>query len=130
MNQYIIELILGLICGLFLGITGIAPTGLILLALDYFNIGNYITNLGTILFLNLFPITIGSVWEFYKAKEINFSMGLILLFSVVAGSYFGSKMVVGNKSNKLSTKSIKYITSLLGFIIGICFLFAAYYDKQ
>lgn len=130
MNQYIIELILGLVCGLFLGVTGIAPTGLILLALDYFSIGNYITNLGTILFLNLFPITIGSVWEFYKAKEINFSMGLILLFSVVAGSYFGSKMVVGNKSNKLSTKTIKYITSLLGFIIGICFLFSAYYDKQ
>jgi uncharacterized membrane protein YfcA len=130
MNQYIIELILGLICGLFLGVTGIAPTGLILLALDYFNIGNYISNLGTILFLNLFPITIGSVWEFYKAKEINFSMGLILLFSVVAGSYFGSKMVVGNKNVKLSTKTIKYITSLLGFIIGICFLFSAYYDKQ
>ena len=129
MNQYIIELVIGLICGLFLGITGLAPTGLVLLALDYFEIGNYITNLGTILFLNLFPITIGSVWEFYKAKKINTSMGLILLFSIICGSFLGSKMVVGEK-NKLSTKTIKYITSALGLIIFISFLISAQYEKN
>lgn len=126
MNQYFIELILGTICGLFLGVTGIAPTGLVLLALDYFGIGNYITNLGTILFLNLFPLTLGSVWEFYKAKQINFKMGLILLVSIIIGSFMGSKMVVGNSSVTLSEKSIKYITSALGFIIGILFFFSAY----
>lgn len=126
MNQYLIELILGTICGLFLGITGIAPTGLILLVLDYFGIGNYITNLGTILFLNLFPLTLGSVWEFYKAKQINFKMGLVLLVSIIIGSFMGSKMVVGNSSVTLSEKSIKYITSALGFIIGILFFFSAY----
>ena len=126
MNQYFIELILGTICGLFLGITGIAPTGLVLLALDYFGIGNYITNLGTILFLNLFPLTLGSVWEFYKAKQINFKMGLILLVSIIIGSFMGSKMVVGNSSVTISEKSIKYITSALGFIIGILFFFSAY----
>lgn len=126
MNQYFIELILGLICGLFLGVTGIAPTGLVLLALDYFGIGNYITNLGTMLFLNLFPLTLGSVWEFYKAKQINFKMGLILLVSIIIGSFIGSKMVVGDSSITLSEKSIKYITSALGFIIGILFFFSAY----
>jgi hypothetical protein len=36
MNQYIIELILGILCGFFLGITGVAPTGLVVLALEYF----------------------------------------------------------------------------------------------
>ena len=126
MNQYLIELILGTICGLFLGVTGIAPTGLVLLVLDYFGIGNYITNLGTILFLNLFPLTLGSVWEFYKAKQINFKMGLILLVSIIIGSFIGSKMVVGDSSVTLSEKSIKYITSALGFIIGILFFFSAY----
>ena len=129
MNQYIIEAILGALCGLFLGITGIAPTGLVLLALDLFKIGDYITNLGTILFLNLFPITIGSVWEFYRSKKINFSLGLILLFSIIFGSYLGSKMVVGDK-NKLSKKTIKYITSALGFTIGLSFLISAYYETD
>ena len=72
MNPYIIEAILGLVSGIFLGITGILPIGIILIALDYLNIGDYISNLGAILFLNLFPVTIGSIYEFYKSKKINF----------------------------------------------------------
>ena len=128
MNKFIIELFLGLICGAFLGITGIAPTGLVVLALDYFKIDDYITNLGTILFINLFPISIGSVWEFYKAKKIDFTMGIILFLSVVLGGFLGSKLVVDEKY-KLSKKSIKYITSILGLVIFIAFLISAQYEK-
>jgi len=129
MNEYIIELVLGLLCGLFLGATGVAPTGLVLLALDYFKIGNYITNLGTIIFLNLFPITIGSAWEFYKANQINYTMGLIMFFSIVCGSYLSSKLVVGVKI-KMTKKNIKYITSSLGLIMFISFLISGYYEKN
>ena len=129
MNQYIIELFLGLFCGIFLGITGIAPTGLVLILLEYFKIGEYKTNLGAILLLNMFPLTIGSIYEFYKSKSINFELGFILLFSVILGSYLGSKFVVGN-GYELSIKQIKYITSCLGFVIFILFLISAYYEKN
>jgi uncharacterized membrane protein YfcA len=129
MNQYIIELFLGLITGAFLGITGIAPTGLVLILLDYFKIGDYKRNLGAILFLNLFPLTIGSVYEFYKSKNINYSLGIILLFSVMIGSYFGSKIVVGT-GYKLSIKQIKYITSFVGFVLFISFFNSAYYETK
>lgn len=118
MNQYIIEFLLGLMSGMFLGITGIAPTGLILLALEYFHIGEYKKILGAILFINLFPISIGSVYEFYKEKQIDFRMGWVLLFSTIIGGYFGSKLALKN----MSSQTIKYITSALGFIIGITFL--------
>jgi uncharacterized membrane protein YfcA len=127
MNQYIIELILGLTTGAFLGITGIAPTGLVLILLEYFKIGEYKSNLGAILLLNLFPLTIGSIYEFYKSKSINYGLGFILLFSVIIGSYFGSKIVVGS-GFKLSVKQIKYLTSCLGFVIFILFLNSAYYE--
>ena len=129
MNQYIIELFLGLFCGLFLGITGIAPTGIILILLAYFKIGEYKSNLGAILLLNMFPLTIGSIYDFYKSKSINFELGFILLFSVIVGSYLGSKTVVGN-GYKLSIKQIKYITAYLGFVIFILFLNSAYYEKN
>ena len=82
MYKFLLEAIFGLLAGLFLGITGIVPTGVILIVLDYLKIGNYKTNLGSILFINLFPITVGSVYQFYKAKQINFSLGFILLFSI------------------------------------------------
>jgi len=129
MNNILIETILGLSSGIFLGITGIAPTGLILLAFDWLNIGDYKSNLGTILFINLFPITVGSVFEFYKAKQINFLIGTILLISMVVGSYIGSKFVAGNK-NVLSTKSVKYITAYLSLFMGVVFLYSAYYEKK
>ena len=109
MNQYIIEAILGLLSGIFLGITGILPVGVFLIILDYLNIGDYRSNLGAILFLNLFPYTIGSIYDFYKTKKINYRLGWILLFSIIVGSYIGSKYVVG-AGFKLSIKQIKYIT--------------------
>ena len=129
MNQYIIELFLGFVCGIFLGITGIPPTGLVLLTLEYFKIGDYKTNLGAVLLLNLFPLTAGSIYEFYKSNSINYELGIILIFSVIIGSYFGSKTVVGSGFN-LSIKQIKYITSFLGLIIFILFLNSAYYERN
>jgi uncharacterized membrane protein YfcA len=129
MNEYIIELILGLTTGAFLGITGIAPTGLVLILLEYFKIGEYKKNLGAILLINLFPLTIGSIYEFYQSKSINYELGIILLFSVILGSYIGSKIVVGS-GFKLSVKQIKYITSLLGFLIFTSFFYSAYYETK
>ena len=128
MIDYIIEFLLGLISGGFLGVTGIAPLGLLVIVFDCLGIGDYKTNLGSIIFLNLFPISIGSVYEFWKAKKINFKMGFILLISVILGSYISSKFVV-RKDNPLSTKTIKYISAILGLIISIVFFYSAYYDK-
>ena len=129
MYQFVIKTVLGLISGLFLGITGILPIGLLLIALDILKIGDYKSNLGAILFLNLFPITIGSIFDFYKANQINFSLGVILLASVTFGSFIGSKYVVGEK-NVFSVRDIKYITAYLSIFVGIVFLISAYYEKN
>ena len=129
MNQFLIESILGLLCGLFLGVTGIPPTGLILLALDMLKIGDYKSNLGTIMFLNLFPITIGSTYEFYKSKQINFSLSFILLLTIILGSFVGSKFVVGEKA-LITIRAIKYITAYLSLFVGVSFLYSAYYEKN
>lgn len=129
MYQFVIKTVLGLISGLFLGITGILPIGLLLIALDILKIGDYKSNLGAILFFNLFPITIGSFFDFYKANQINFSLGVILLASITFGSFIGSKYVVGEK-NVFSVRDIKYITAYLSIFVGIVFLISAYYEKN
>ena len=129
MLQHIIQLFLVLISGLFLGITGVAPAGLNLIALDTLKIGDYKSNLGSILMLNLFPVTISSVYEFYKSDQINYSLAFILIFSIIIGSYFGSKMVVGKKSF-LTVKTIKYLTGLLSLFVAIVFLTSAYYENN
>ena len=86
--------LIGLISGLLLGLTGILPLGFFIILLKYLNVGDYKTILGTVLYVILFPLSIGSVFEFYKAKKINFFVGNILLITMAIGSYFGSKLVL------------------------------------
>jgi uncharacterized membrane protein YfcA len=129
MNQLLIELTIGLLAGLFLGVTGIAPIGLILIALEFFKIGDYTTNLGSVLFLNLFPISIGSVYQFYKEKKINFSLGIIITMSVMIGSFISSKIFL-DKEKKISPKMLKYITSALGFSLGFIYFISAYFHDS
>jgi uncharacterized membrane protein YfcA len=129
MNQYIIGAILGVISGVFLGITGILPVGIFLIIIDYLNIGDYRSNLGAIMFLNLFPYTITSFYQFYKTNNINYHLGWILLFSIIIGSHIGSKYVVG-KGIQLSIKQIKYISAALGLIMCILFFISAYYETD
>jgi len=124
MNQYIVELILGLLAGAFSGVTGILPVGVLLIIFEYLGIGTYKSNLGAIALLNLFPISIGSFWNFYKSNNVNYSMGFILLLSIITGGYFGSALVV-EKHYQLSKKTIKYTTSFIGFVIGIIFFISA-----
>jgi uncharacterized membrane protein YfcA len=128
MNEHLITVILGLLTGSILGVTGFLPTSMILFVLEYLNIGDYKTNLGTVLFINLFPISGGSVIEFYKNKKINIMMGIILTLTVVLSSYITSKFAVGGTA--MSVKSLKYITAIISLIMSILFFYTGYYEKN
>ena len=128
MYEIIIYIILGIISGLSLGTTGINPSNFVLLILDILGIGDYKSNLGSVLFLNLFPISVGSVYEFYKQNWINYPLAFILIITAIVGSYYGSTLVT-DKKKALSNKTIKYITGYFSLIIGFAFLLNAYYEK-
>lgn len=129
MFEYIIELVFGLLSGVLMGITGIPGLPLLILIFDYFKITEYKQILGAILFVNLFPISLGSVWEFYINKQIDFTMGWIVLLSTIIGGFIGSKLVVDDK-NKLSDKYIKYISAVFSIFTGILFFISAQYEKN
>ena len=128
MYEYFIEIIVGLLCGLSMGITGIIPMGIVIFLLDLFKIGEYKTIIGSMLFVLVFPISIGSVYEFYKAKQINYKLSMIVLASIITGSTIGSKLILDPK-NPISNKTMKYISSVIGFSSGIMFLTAAMKEK-
>ena len=129
MFPLIIQALAGFFCGLVLGITGFAPTNLVLFILTYFNIGTFKSDIGSLLFVNLFPISIGSVIQFYKEKQINYGMSFILLITTVIGSYLGTKLIF-NKKYALSSKTIKYIISFIGFLIGFIYLYTGIHDEN
>jgi uncharacterized membrane protein YfcA len=117
--------LIGIILGLISGSTGIVFSGFALVLFKYLSVGDYKTILGTVIYIFLFPLTIGSIWEFYKAKKINFFVGNLTLISLIIGSYFGSKLVL-NDNYSLTEKKIKYISAILSFICGGLFLLQAY----
>jgi uncharacterized membrane protein YfcA len=129
MLEYIIYIIFGIISGLCLGTTSFNPIGLILLVLNEFNIGDYKRNLGALMVLNVFPISIGSFFEFYKSGLINWPLALTLCITITLGSYLGSKIIT-NKKYAVSNKAIQYFTGYVSIIIGIAFFISAYYEKN
>ena len=129
MNHHIIEFIIGIISGILLGVTGVSSTGLIILAIDALGIYDYKSIVGTILFISLFPISIGAAWEFNQANKMDINMGYVLLLAIILGGFFGSKMVF-HKDIKLTNKSMKLLTSGVGFFTGLLFLISAYYEDN
>ena len=125
MFNTIFVIIIGLISGLLLGLTGILPLGFFIILFKFLNVGDYKTILGTVLYVILFPLSLGSVWEFYKAKKINFFVGNILIITMVIGSYFGSKLVI-DELFKLTEKTIKYISAVMTLTASIFFFITAY----
>ena len=117
-------IIIGLVSGVLMGVTGILPLGFFILLFKYLNVGDHKTILGTVLYVILFPLSIGSVWEFYKAKKINFFVGNVLLVAMVVGSFFGSKLVLDERF-QLSEKTIKYITAVMTLIASALFFISA-----
>jgi len=125
MFNIILICLIGLVSGLLLGLTGILPLGFFIILFKYLNVGDYKTILGTVLYVLLFPLTFGSIWEFYTAKKVNFFVGNILIITMIIGSYFGSKLVLDGRF-KLTEKTIKYITAAITFIFSIVFFITAY----
>jgi uncharacterized membrane protein YfcA len=121
----VIIIIIGLFFGIMMGMTGILPIGLLIMVLKYLNVGDYKTILGTVLYVILFPITIGSVWDFYNARKINYFVANVLLVTLIIGSFLGSKFVLDERI-QLSEKTIKYISAVITLIASILFFISAY----
>lgn len=129
MYELFVVSILGFVMGLLQGAVGVTPMSIIIFILYYFKImTDYKTILGTALYIALLPLTIGSVWEFYKVQKIHFLFGNILLITLIIGSYIGS-LIILNPAYRITDKMIQYITSAMGFVIFVMYFILAYTSK-
>jgi uncharacterized membrane protein YfcA len=121
-KDIIVSVVLGLLCGFMSGFTGITPIGIILIGLlaSHF-VSDYKTLIGTLLYVIIFPISIGSVWLFYKNKKINFLLGNILVVTMIIGSFIGSKLIL-ESGIKISDRFIKHVTGVIGILVGLYFI--------
>ena len=114
MNVHLLSLLIGLISGCVSGITGVGSTTLLFTLVYYFNlIGNYTTIKGTMLYTLLFPVSLFSVYNYYKNGNIDIKVGNMLVISMLIGGYVGSKLIL------LEKESGDIISKRIGGIITI-----------
>ena len=120
-------ILVGLVFGIMVGITGMFPGGFI--ALILYNLGvftDFKLSLGTILFVFALPFSIGGIYEYHKAGKIDYKFGIILFITAVIGSYLGSKY---SFYYHFSDKSIKYAQGFIATIMVIISFYSAANSK-
>lgn len=113
MNTVFILLIIGLLAGFFSGLIGIGGGVIIVPVLVYVLHMNQISAQGTTLFMFLLPIGVLSVYNYYKAGQVDFKTGAIMAITFLVGSYFGSKTAVS-----VDARLIKQIFAVFMILIG------------
>jgi len=127
-NRVILTMLIGLIAGIIGGATGLSGSFLIIPAFYLLGIiPDYSTNVGTTLFVMLFPISILAVLEYAKNDDIDYKLGLILSVSYILFSYLGSLINLFMKENK-QLHILKYFSAFLLILCGIYFAYGAYND--
>jgi len=123
--RILLTLLVGSIAGLAGGAFGQSATFIILPALLLFNIiADYKTAVGTVLLAMLPPISAFAVVDYYKRKRVDFLVAALLCISYTIAAKYGAVI-----NNHYSAKTLKGMTALTFFIVGIYFSWSAYTDK-
>lgn len=123
--RIILTLLIGSIAGIIGGAFGQVGTFIILPALLIFDIiPDYKTAVGTIILAMLPPISAFAAIDYYKRKRIDFLVAALLCISYTIAAKYGAVI-----NNKYSTKTLKAMTALTFFIVGLYFSWSAYNEQ-
>jgi hypothetical protein len=101
MIETIVLLLIGLFAGAYSGVLGIGGGLVIIPALVYFMKMSQHMAQGTSLAVMLPPITLLSVYTYYKAGYVDMKASIFVCLGFFFGSYFGGKLAVMLPSNVL-----------------------------
>lgn len=111
--------LLGLLVGLITGLIGSGGNTLLVLALMLLGFPTR-EIFGTSLFIQLLPLEILGVYEYYQSGNINLRLALFISIGMLLGIYFGSNLSV---NKYIDEKLLKNIFAIVLLISGIRILF-------
>jgi len=94
MVEYLILVVIGLVAGSFSGVLGIGGGLIMVPAMVYILKMSQHSAQGTSLAVMLPPITLMSVYVYYKAGHLNIWVIIYVCIGFFIGSYFGGKLAV------------------------------------
>lgn len=125
MKTIILSIVLGILGGLCNGALGISGVIMVLPGILLLNlIQDYITAIGTSLFVILPPVGLMSVLYYYKKSKVNTKIGLFIMIPFIIASYYGSAF-----AGYITDKTRKIITAITCIIVGLYFAHSAYLHK-
>lgn len=123
--RILLTALIGAIAGLMGGGLGIGGTFILLPGLLFFNIiPDYKLAVGTVVLSMLPPISLFAAIDYYKRKQIDLIIAVILCISFMIAAKYGAFF-----NKKYSEKTLKYITSIIFFLFSLYFLWLGYYVK-
>lgn len=118
-------LLVGVISGFASGALGLTSAPIIVPLLTLLKmVEDYKIAIGTALFIVLPPLSIGAVYTYYKNKQVDVKLGLILMVVVTLASYGGGKF-----TETAHPRTIAYITSALLLFLSSFWFYCAHTGK-
>jgi uncharacterized membrane protein YfcA len=125
MNRILLTIILGALSGILGGAFGLGGSFIILPGLMVLGITpDFKTAVGTTLLSLIPPVSLFAVIEFYKRKQVDTQVGILLFVAYMIFAYFGSFI-----NSYYSIKTLEYCTGIVFLIIAFYFLRTAYMIK-
>lgn len=120
--RYVYTFIIGIISGLLGGAFGLGGSYIMLPGLILLNvIPDFKTAVGTILFSLLPPITLLSVIEFGKRKQVDYAIGTILFITYFVSSYYGTLI-----TSYYDNKTLQFYCAISLLFISFYFFYRSY----
>jgi len=94
-------LLLGLVAGILVGLTGIGGGSVIVPALVYLLGMDQHMAQGTSLFILLPPLGLGALWRYWKRREVDLLAGVICAVGFFLGGYAGGRIAIEIPSRPL-----------------------------
>lgn len=120
--RYIYTIIIGIISGLLGGAFGLGGSFVMLPGVILLNvIPDFKTAVGTVLFSLLPPISLLSVIEFGKRKQVDYTVGTILVVTYFFSSYYGALI-----NNYYDNKTLQFYCAISFLLISFYFFYRSY----
>lgn len=120
--RYVYSVIIGIVSGLFGGAFGLGGTFIMLPGLLLLNvIPDFKTAVGTILFSLLPPISLLSVIEFGKRKQVDYTVGTILIVTYFFSSYYGTLI-----TSYYDNKTLQFYCAISLLLISFYFFYNSF----
>ena len=119
--NFLIVIIIGIVAGFFSSALGFGAGPIIVPGLLLFSIvKGYKLAIGTTILTIIPPLSVFACFNYYKNGFVNVKLAIVLMFSVIIGTIFGSQFTI-----IYSPKTIAYLSSFIMATLSIFWFYCA-----